>query len=73
MNQLKSSKSELNVKMDQLIKDKRLLEVELSTLRKDKKELLKDKEDAEFKAANNYSRLEDAMKKITLLEKDIEL
>ena len=31
--------------------------------------LIKDKEDAEFKAANNYSRLEEAMKKITLLLK----
>lgn len=59
--------------MEQIIKDKRVLEIEITQLRQDKKDLQKEKSDVEKKQQMTYERLEDAMKKIGQLEKDIEL
>ena len=72
-NNLKNQKSEQNVKMEQMTKEKRVLEAEISQLRQDKKDIQKEKIEAEKKQQMTYERLEEAMKKIGLLEKDLEL
>ena len=63
----------MSSKMEQLIKDKRALESELNVLKQEKRELQKEKQESEQKAKYNYERLEDAMKKVGSLEKEIEL